>query len=736
MRRGLFAVLLGGVSAAALCAPALAAEVAADEPAAIGEVVVTGLRRESTVQNTGAVIDVLSAEKLEAAGVAGSTTLQFQTPGVLISQDLARQTQVYIRGIGSNLQGIAVSNSVATYVDGVYIPNVIQSAQTFNDVQRVEILKGPQATLYGRNATGGAILVVSKDPSFTFGGSVDASVGNYDSYQVRASVTGPIGDKAAGRLSVQASEYEGYNKNLFNGKRISGQQLLGVRGSLLFRPAEDWDVILRGDYTWQDSGDFLKLLPSTSVFYIGAQQWFTPDRRSVYYDVQPRQPMEDGGVSATVRWSSPLGKVTSITGGRFFRAGPIFSDSDQVATPGTFFPAGVGSIGTRIGSDSFYHETYLATDPAKRLSVVAGANYFYEDAYELKRQLGPTLAVPKTFTDRFGDTKAWSAYIDGTFAITDTLNLVGGVRYSHEIKTYDFFRVLPALPEAHNKDTFKNTSPRVGLEWRPKSGLLLYATATSGFKSGGFNTDTPTNGFGPEKIWSYEAGVKSRLWDNRATLNISSFYYDYKDIQVLQFLTINSVITPIITNAGTAKLWGADISADVALTDALSVGGGVSLLHTEFGSAVFCDPLLGSCTATNPANRPLMDVKGNRLPRAPAVSASAYADYAVPVGLPGELKLHLDASYRSRTYYTVFQNPIYAADGFWLLGASVRYTDPKQWFVEAYGQNLANELAITQIINSSPLRNPATGVITAGTPARFERYAPPRTYGVRVGYKF
>lgn len=736
MRKGLWALLMAGVSSAALGLPAFAAEAPEDETA-VGEVVVTGLRRETTVQNTAAVIDVLSAETLEAAGVTGSMTLQFKTPGVLISQDLGLQTQVYIRGIGSNLQGIAVSNSVATYVDGIYIPNVIQAAQSFNDVERVEILKGPQATLYGRNATGGAILVVSKDPSFNFGGSVDASVGNYKAYQIRGSITGPIvDDKLAGRLSVQASEYEGYNKNLFNGKRIGGQQLLGVRGALLFTPNDDLSVTLRGDYTWQASSDFLKLLPSTSVYYIGAQQWFTPDRRSVFLDIQPDQPMEDGGVATTLRWNSPVGKVTSVTGFRTFRAGPLRSDSDQVASPGTFFPAGIGFVGSRFGSESIYHETYLATDPAKRFSAIVGGNYFYEDAFEFKRVLGPTLAVPRTNTDRLGDTEAWSAYVDGTFVLTDTLNLVGGVRYSRETKTYDFYRRLPVLPEDHNKATFKNTSPRIGVEWRPRDGLLVYASATSGFKSGGFNSDTPTNGFGPEKIWSYEGGLKTRVWDNRARLNASAFYYDYKDIQVLQYITINSLITPIITNAGTAKLWGADVTADISLTEALTVGGGVSYLHSEFGSAQFCDPLMGSCTATNPANRPFVNVKGNRLPRAPELSGTVYVDYEIPLGLPGELTLHADASYRSKTYYTVFENPLYAADSFWMLGATVRYEDPKGWFAEAYGQNLANTLAITQIINSSPIRNPSTGVILAGTPARFERYAAPRTYGVRIGYKF
>lgn len=706
-----------------------------DQSSSGADIVVTGLRRSNTAQDTAAAISVLSADQLDKTGVQGTATLQFQTPGLVVSQDLGLQTQVYIRGIGSNLQGIATANSVSTYLDGVYLPNTTQTNQSFNDIERIEVLKGPQATLYGRNATGGAINIVTQEPSADLEGRGDISYGNYNDLNFRGSISGPVvKDVLLARVSAQYQKRDGYYRNLFTGNDIAGLQIAGVRAALKFLPTSNLDILLRADYAYSESGDFLKLRPITSVYYAGAEKYYTDDPRSVYYDIEPHQAARDYGFSGTLRWDTPIGKITSLTSDRIYEVGPIFYDSDQVPVPGTYFPNGVGAIGSLIRSDSVYHETYLATDERKLLSAIIGGTYFDESAYELKRIKGPSLALPRTFTDRYSTTKAYSGYIDAKLNLGQ-FNIVGGVRYTSEEKTYDFYRVEPVSAPTFSRRKDKKWSPRVGVEFRPNPDLLLYATATSGFKSGGFNTDVPTNSFGPESIWSYEGGLKSTLLDNRVRFNVSGFYYDYKDIQVLQYLTVNGVISPIITNAGQATLYGADATLDVRATPNFTVGGGLSYLHSEFGSAVFCDPLRGSCTNTDPAQRPFFNVEGNTLTRAPKISANVYADYKVEVGAD-DVSLHGDASYRSRTYYTVFENPIYAADGFWLFGANVRYSNHAGWFLEAYGQNLSDKLAVTQIINSSPLRNPATGAILNGSPARFERYSPPRTYGVRLGVKF
>ena len=739
--------ILSGVAMATFLGSRAAAAPAADGTlGSVSEIIVTGQKRSSTLQNTAATINVISAETLAATGTTGTTTLQFATPGLMVSQDLGLQTQVFIRGIGSNLQGVGTGNSVSTYIDGVYIPNSIASAQQFTDVERIEILKGPQATLYGRNATGGAISIVTREPKFDFGGSADVSYGNYGALTTHLAVTVPLlEDKIAFSLATQTTKHDGYVRNLFDGKRLNYEDVKGVRGALKFVLSSDVDVVLRADYTKILESDVYKVIQPTSYYYITppstlanpVPNYYSSDPRAVYYNTDNRNPGTDHGVSATVHWHTPIGTVTSVTSARRFHAGPIFADNDQTPLYSIIFGVSLDTIGTEQASRSFYHETYLTTDLQGPLNFVLGANYFDDKEEQLDR----------TVTGRSNEaahTRASSIFIDGGYDITEKLRLVAGVRYSTEIKDFSRQSLTPALPLVTNKRVFDNTSPRIGVEYRPRQGLLLYATATNGFKSGGFNQSNARNSFNPEKVWSYEGGVKTRFWDGRVRLASSAFYYDYKDIQILQYVlaplpgTTVATLNQLITNAGTATVYGLDNDLDVAATDRLTLGGGLSLLHTEFGHALFCDPTTGSCApaanATFQAIR--VDVKGNPLARAPKESANLYAEYKVPVSIPGDVKVRLDASYRGKTYFTVFKSEDYKTDPFWLLNANVRYDAPKTWFSELYVQNLTDKLATTNIINSSPVYSSVTGVRLAGTPATFARYVAPRTYGVRLGVKF
>ena len=235
---------------------------------ATDDIVVTGQRRVSTVQNTAAAISVLTADVLAASGTDSSMGLQFATPGLVVSQDHGLQTQIFIRGIGSNLQGIATGNSVATYVDGVYIPNSIQSAQGFTDIERIEILKGPQATLYGRNATGGAIIIVSSDPEFEYGGAADISYGNYNSITAHARVNIPVvSDRVAINIAGKVDRHDGYVKNLFKGTEIDYGRSEAIRGALKVVVSEDVEVVLRADYTHAVYSDVMKIYPRTASFY-------------------------------------------------------------------------------------------------------------------------------------------------------------------------------------------------------------------------------------------------------------------------------------------------------------------------------------------------------------------------------------------------------------------------------------------------------------------------------------
>lgn len=748
MKTRLMLALAAGAALTAMAGQAIAATAPADnQGATVGEVVVTGQKRTSTVQNTAATVNVLTAQTLAAQGVTGSTGLQFSTPGLVISQDLGLQTQIFIRGIGSNLQGIGTGNSVATYVDGVYIPNSIASSQQFTDVERIEVLKGPQATLYGRNATGGAISIVTAEPKMRFGGAVDVDYGNYNELTTHLLVNVPlIADRLALSVATQTTRHDGYVRNLYDGKDLNYEDVKGVRLGLKAVVSDNAYLVLRGDYTDILESDVYKAMPSTSYYYLTppstlanpVPNWYTSDPRAVYYNTDNRNPGKDRGVSGTLHWTTPLGAITSVTSERWFNAGPIFADNDQTPVYPVVFGVSLDTEGSTQASSSFYHETYLTTSMSGPLNFVVGANYFFD------REHQHDVSVT-AISNEYARTSAWSTYIDGGYDLSSTIRLVGGVRYSSETKNFTRQAIFPTtLAPVANKATFNNVSPRAGIEIRPHSGLLLYFTATNGFKSGGFNQSNALNTFSPEKIWAYEGGLKTRFWNGRGRIATSGFYYDYKDIQVLQYVlttlpgqTVAS-LQQLITNAAAAKVYGWDLDGDIAVTDRLTAGGGFSLLHSEFGHALFCDPRVGSCApaagATFVANR--QDVAGNPLARAPDVTGNLYAEYKIPTPLPGQLKFRVDTAYRGTTYYTVFKSDYYKSSPYWLVSANLRYDSDRFWFVEAYVKNLANTLAITNEINSSPIYSTTTGALIYGTPASFNRYAAPRTYGLRVGAKF
>jgi outer membrane receptor protein involved in Fe transport len=381
---------MGGFKAALVCGTILAggmghvasaAEAVPDNGALVGEIVITGQKRTSTVQNTAATINVISAETLQASGVTGTASLQFATPGLLVSQDLGLQTQIFIRGIGSNLQGIGTGNSVATYIDGVFIPNSIASAQQFTDVERVEVLKGPQATLYGRNATGGALSIVTADPKFDLSGAADVSYGNYNAISTHVKVNIPlVADRLALSLATQTTKHDGYVRNLFRNTRLAYEDVQGVRGALKAVLNDDVDVVLRADYTDILESDVYKVTPSTSYYYLTppstlanpVPNYFAPDAREVYYNTDNRNPGRDSGISGALHWKTPIGSVTSVTSERYFNAGPIVADNDQTPLYSLIFGTSIDTTGARQSSDSFYHETYLTSDIPGPLKFVGG----------------------------------------------------------------------------------------------------------------------------------------------------------------------------------------------------------------------------------------------------------------------------------------------------------------------------------------------------------------------------
>ena len=269
------------------------------------------------------------------------------------------------------------------------------------------------------------------------------------------------------------------------------------------------------------------------------------------------------------------------------------------------------------------------------------------------------------------------------------------------------------------ESNWKQFTPRFGIEYKPSSDVMLFATATKGFKSGGFNTDDPSNEFSPENIWSYEGGIKAR-WGGILTTNLSAFYYNYSNLQVQQVLLPSG--KSIVTNASSAKVYGIDGEIILRPTNAFTVGTNFAFMHSEYGDLTLFNDLLAV-----PAN---VSVKGNVLKRAPKATILTYADYTANFG-SNSLTFHGEAMYRSRTYYTPFEDAPHSQPGFWLLNANIRFAfDNSRQSVAIFGQNLTNKLYATSIEDVARFLGPLDGA------PLYTHWGPPRTYGVRYAVNF
>lgn len=711
------------------------------------DIIVTATRRSESINSVPATLDVLSGEKLSQSGITDSLGLQYGTTGLTISRDQA-VNNIYIRGIGSSILGIATGNSVATYLDGVFIPNSVQVFQPFSDVERLEVLKGPQATLYGRNATGGAINIITSEPSYDSSASLDASYGNYDALVLRGTVNVPVAqDRVAVRLSALRARHDGYTDNLIGG-RNDAEDRWGVRGALRFDLGEDVRLLIRGDYG-ESHGTEGGLVTDNPLarFYVAPYPIFpaatyVADPRKVRSDVfENSLPTRDAGLSATLTWNTGIGELKLISSYRDFNLGPQRTDLD-----GTEFNI-VTVEENIVKSKSYYNELLFTSDFSDRARLVVGGTFFTDNAYNfqdlyLVTSAGAAALVVDQIVTRWVDTKAYSAYADGEFDLAEDVTLLVGLRYSKERK--DFIAnnrlsfcvdtaapacvpAVPAIvPNGIGSKSWDDVSPRFGIRYRPNRDLMLYATATKGFKSGGFNIQNAADSFNPETIWAYEAGVRASLLDRRFQANASFFYYDYTDLQVNQ---LNNNLQVVIDNASSAKLYGVDLSLNARPVEGLELGLNVSLLHSEFGNLVLCNDRYGPCPGAGTGVQ-YQNIEGNVLPQAPKATATLSAGYTVATPM-GDVLFYGEAYHRSRTFFTQFEDRFASQPGYWLFNARTTFTlDDGRWNISLWGKNLTN-------------RNVRDGINISGVPPfddnldiRISRFAPPRTFGATVGVKF
>lgn len=690
----------------------------------IEDIIVTAERRSARLQSVPISITAITGAALAAAGVQDVADLAQVTPGLVIPEGIGGGPvlQPFIRGIGSTSTLPGIDASVALYVDGVFNGSKSLNLVDLANVARVEVLKGPQGTLYGRNATGGAINIVTQRPSNQFKGTASFSYARFDETVEKLYVTGPLASGLATSLSVVARQGGNFAKNLTTGREIGGVNALTINGQLAWSPTDQLNVDLSGTFARRRSrfenntGVQVPGPPPLGALFGGQ---FSTETDVRYLDVETLLSSRAYQGSLRARYSLDGVDLISITS---YQRGTLNSAVD---TDGT--SAALQSIGYVQPNRTFTQELQAVSTNVSPFQWIIGAYYLRQkESYDpfnvfLSRQLSP---VDLAYTS-VAKADAKSVFAQGSYEVATGTKLTAGLRYSNEKKSLDAVLVAPALGNfvlggpVDAEKTFNKLTWRFSVDHKLAREILVYASYNRGFKSGAFNPldVSPTSrAVDPEVLDAFEVGFKSQFADRKVQLNAAAYYYDYKDIQVQRVQLSGGQTQAVLENAASATLYGLDADVVIIPVRSLQLTAGVNISHSEYDSYPNASGLLvvNGGGVTTP-----LDLTGDRVLVAPDLTFNVGGSYELDVG-PGSLLFTANYGYSSKFKHSPGEGNFNR--GYGILNASLAFTDSSERFtLELFGQNLTNERRIGEytanFLNSYVVRAP-------------------RSYGVALSTKF
>ena len=768
--------LLSGQTAVAETADAVAA------PASIPAVTVTARRRLEDVQSVPLGISVVGRDLLTASYMVNIQQTSLLVPSLNYSSANPRNTAFTIRGLGSSVVAVSQANDglepgVGFYVDQVYHARPATAAFDFSDIDQIEVLRGPQGTLFGKNTTAGAINITTRAPSFTPQGDAEISVGNYTFIQAKAAVSGPlVADKIAFRLSGLATRRDGVIRNVVAQQDHNGIGNQAVRGQLLIKPSTSMQVRISADFSNFNSdcctqvylrvGQSLRpaarQYPALAVGLNYRPPSLNPYDRVTDIDAPIAVKTNEGGVSAIIDWNFGPATLTSVSAWRFWNWDAA-NDRDYTGVP----IQRVQHIPSR--QDQYSQELRLASNGDHRIGYVGGLYFFDQTltgepisiygpraAYWL---IGPTTGakatpVPGNLLDGYGTdghtrfaSDSYAAFAEANWRLAPRLTLTGGLRYTYEKKSGDYATTVfgglqtskTALinaqlsvlrPQSYSvRDKEDNLSGRANLAWRASDDVMAYASYARGFKSGGINMSglpldannqavLSTAVIRPELNTTYEGGLKTRFFDRRLILNLAAYYTQVRDFQATVVDSSQTVaLRGYLSNIPKVTVKGVEIDATAAPTRRLTLRGSLAYADGRYADypAGPC-PLEFQTSATAACN-----LTGRRLAGLPRWSASLGGDYAVPVTTSCSLVFHADSSFRSGYYGDPSLSRYTFIRGYNVTNASLALRSEKGWEVALFARNLTS----SNYIQNLTIQAGNSGLIL-GSPSD------PRTYGVTL----
>ncbi|WP_062345174.1 TonB-dependent receptor [Novosphingobium sp. CCH12-A3] len=778
MTSSLAALAIATLPAAVQAQDAQSPQAQADEAPAggLGEIVVTAQKKAESIQSVPISIAAVGSETLAAYNVTTLQALQGSVPNVQIDNfaNTPNNAVFTIRGIGVIEPDPYAGNTVSIVVDGV--PQFFSMGALLDtyDTNRVEILRGPQGTLFGANTTGGVVNVVTNQPTGEFGGYVRGTYGNWNRFDINASVEAPLAkDLVSVKVSGIHTQRDGWTTNVWNGEDMGRKNVDAVRGQLYITPSPDLKITLQGEYVEARNGAPIVVnggLPGEGnyvpegTFWNGAklpmyrspcavpnQPCNAPDKYfSGNNEVPDQSDMTTKFFIGTIQYdNTPLGDITAITGYKNFT---LFEYTDQDGTAKTN-----NATRRRTRGWQFSQELRSAFSAGDSFNAVAGL-FYLKTHYNHYQMYHLDFALPGLvqFNQQFQGTESFSAFLQTYTQITDQLKFSAGIRYTHDevdarstldygvgapALTSDNFAVIPTIVvggqtvqqgrdlrnDPHDIDVggkkgWSNVGWKIGLDYEVGQNQLIYASWARGFKSGGFtgrigvaaDGDTPYN---PEKVDTFEVGLKADFLDRRLRTNFAAFYTNYRDMQVAQiyFDPATNVQGNRILNAAKSEIKGFELEVQAIPVEGLTLRGSLAYLDTKYKSFLYYDPVAAK----------FIDLKGFALQNAPKWASTLGANFTHEFAGGSSVMADVSWMYTGQKFYTAVVNtPRSSIQPTYYVDALLTYYGPdKRYSIGLWGKNLFDKRYISTVYDSPGYM----GLVG---------YAPPRQFGVTVGYNF
>ena len=727
-----FAALLASVSGAALAQDQAPAPAPAASEEAYGDIIVTAQKRSERLQDVPVSVSAITGDALQQSRVTQADELVTKVPNLQLTSTVGDNTPIFaLRGISMSDYSLNQASPVATYYDEVYKGNFAFLGVAMFDLERVEVLRGPQGTLYGKNTTGGAVNLISRAPKLgDVNGYLNLGYGNYNRIDVNGALNVPLGDKLAARVAFTYAKADGWFKNQLPGKPdLASVSEYGIRGSLLFEPQDGVTFVLRASTSYQNPRNYGIYAQPEAINRPGLK------KRQIEANVTDRRRARTYSVALTgnVEVTDAL-TITSVTS---YDKGKLNFYEDTDGTAGQLLEIPYGDKASQFAQD-----LRLSSSFDGPFNFILGAYYNREKVYnETTFEIGKDIDVDGSgtvdaadcaaglplaclFRNQFNQLKKSTAlYSDMTFKVTDTVTLRGGLRYTHDTGRQSDFSsdalgvdgtlIANLIPLTSLGYSSNNLSGKIGVDFKLSPNNMIYANYSRGYRAKSFNAqaffDPSEEGIAKaEEVDAFEVGAKTQFLDRRVTLNMAGFYYSYKNQQFINISPFTAAQT--LDNIPKSTIYGGELELSARASDMLNLRAGLGLLNTEIRN--------GIVSGNN--------VKGNRLSNAPKLTFSGGFDAKLMDNDAGKVSIAADLSYQSSQYFEVINISRLKQKSYSLLSGNIGWTSADGRFnASVWGKNLTNKFYFTSRVD-----------LLAGFGFDYNHIGTPRTYGVTLGVKY